>query len=133
MYLDDKNVLQFHQQGFVIIPNVFTREEVARMSDAVGGARVANHTTSMLDTSGLATKLAIWFEIGGDLWSAVTTCPRLVSPLRILIGRRDRLLSRQGHFQGGKDGRSLGVASGLWLLVRPRIRLSAYDQGVHCD
>ncbi len=86
MYLNYKDASLFHQQGFVIVPNVFTPEEVDRMSEAVSGARVANHTTSMLDTTGLTTKLAIWFEIGDDLWSAVTTCPRLVNPLRILMG-----------------------------------------------
>jgi hypothetical protein len=86
MYLNDKDVAVFREQGFVIVPNVFTPEEVDRMSEAVGGERVSKHTTALVDTSGLATKLAIWFEIGDDLWSAVTTCPRLVNPLRILLG-----------------------------------------------
>jgi ectoine hydroxylase-related dioxygenase (phytanoyl-CoA dioxygenase family) len=57
------------------------------MLDAVEhGTRVANTTTTTRDASGLPSKLAIWFEIGEDLWSAVSTAPRLVNGVRILLG-----------------------------------------------
>ena len=104
LYLDDKAAAPFHQSGFVIVPKVFTPEEVARMSEAVGGERVAKHTTSMLDTTGLATKLAIWFELGEDLWSAVTTCPRLVNPLRILMGEEIEFFHGKVIFKEAKKG-----------------------------
>jgi len=104
MYLDEQGVAEFRRDGFLIVPNVFTADEVSLMGEAVGGVRVAKHTTSMLDISGLTTKLAIWFEIGDDLWSAVTTCPRLVNPLRILMGEEIAFFHGKVIFKEAKKG-----------------------------
>lgn len=123
MYLDDKAVAQFHEDGFVIVPNVSTPDEVARMSDTVGEARVANHTTSMLDTTGLTTKLAIWFEIGDDLWPAVTTCPRLVNSLRILMGEEIAFFHSKVIFKEAKKG---GPGSGIRITVTGTTRDSPF-------
>jgi ectoine hydroxylase len=104
MYLNDKDAALFHQQGFLIVPNVFRAEEVAHMSDAVGGPRVANHTASMVDAAGRSSKLAIWFEIGDDLWSAVTTCPRLVNSARILMGEEIAFFHGKVIFKEARKG-----------------------------
>ena len=87
MYLDQSQVEQFHRDGFIIVPDVFRAEEVAAMLDAVeGGNRVASTTVATQDAAGRPSKLAIWFEIGDDIWSAVSTNPRLVNGVRILLG-----------------------------------------------
>ena len=40
-----------------------------------------------MDSSGKATKLAIWCHLGKrDIWTAASTCPRIVSAARILLG-----------------------------------------------
>jgi hypothetical protein len=104
MYLNGRDVARFNEQGFLIVPNVFRPDEVAQMSEAVGGPRVASHTASMVDTGGLSTKLAIWFEIGDDLWSAVTTCPRLVNAVRILMGEEIAFFHGKVIFKEARHG-----------------------------
>src|SRR5688500_2615889 len=86
-FLDDSMAQQFHRDGFLIVPDVFTADEVAARLEAVeGGRRVADTTVATKDAAGRPSKLAIWFELGDDIWSAVSTCPRLVNGIRILLG-----------------------------------------------
>lgn len=87
MHIDNAMVRRFNDDGFVILPDVFSREEVDAMLDAVeSGERVASTTFATTDAKGLPSKLAIWFELGDDIWSALSTCPRLVNGARILLG-----------------------------------------------
>jgi ectoine hydroxylase-related dioxygenase (phytanoyl-CoA dioxygenase family) len=87
MFLDQSHAEQFHRDGYLIVPDVFTPDEVAAMLEAVEtGSRVAGTTVTTQDTAGRPSKLAIWFELGDDIWSAVSTCPRLVNGIRILLG-----------------------------------------------
>jgi ectoine hydroxylase-related dioxygenase (phytanoyl-CoA dioxygenase family) len=85
--LDDILVQQYHRDGFLIVENVFRPDEVAALLDAVEhGDRVAKTTVAPKDAAGKAAKLAIWFDTGTDIWSALSTCPRLVNNVRILLG-----------------------------------------------
>ena len=85
--LDDALVQQYHRDGFLIIENVFRPDEVASLLEAVEhGDRVAKTTVAPKDATGKAAKLAIWFETGTDIWSALSTNPRLVNNVRILLG-----------------------------------------------
>jgi ectoine hydroxylase-related dioxygenase (phytanoyl-CoA dioxygenase family) len=87
MFLDQTLADQFARDGFIIVPDVFRADEIAAMIDAVeSGRRVADTTMSTQDAAGRPSKLAIWFDLGDDIWSAVSTNPRLVNPLRILLG-----------------------------------------------
>ncbi|MCE9589740.1 MAG: phytanoyl-CoA dioxygenase family protein [Planctomycetes bacterium] len=87
MLMDQALVEQYQRDGFVILENVFSAEEVAAMLDAVvHGDRVATTTVEAKDAKGMPSRLAIWFDLGEDIWSAVSTCPRLVNPVRILLG-----------------------------------------------
>jgi ectoine hydroxylase-related dioxygenase (phytanoyl-CoA dioxygenase family) len=66
---------------------VFTPQEVAKMIDAVEhGDRVARTTRTNRDAEGKPSSLAIWHDLGDDIWSAASTCPRLVNNVRILLG-----------------------------------------------
>ncbi len=87
MRLTPDLVTHFHSDGFLHIPNVFSESEVAAMLDAVErGDRVAKTTRASQDSTGRASKLAIWFDLGDDIWSAVSTNPRIVNSMRILMG-----------------------------------------------
>jgi ectoine hydroxylase-related dioxygenase (phytanoyl-CoA dioxygenase family) len=85
--LDDTLVQQYHRDGFLIIEDVFRPAEVAALLHAVEhGDRVAQTTVAPKDATGKAAKLAIWFDTGTDIWSALSTSPRLVNNVRILLG-----------------------------------------------
>jgi len=87
MFLDNNAVQQYHRDGYMIVPDVFTTDEVGAMLDAVErGDRVARTTHETKDAQGMSSKLAIWFDLGEDIWSALTTSPRLVNAVRILLG-----------------------------------------------
>ncbi|GIL14808.1 MAG: L-proline 4-hydroxylase [Chloroflexota bacterium] len=87
IYLNDVLVQQYLRDGFLIVNDVFSRSEVDVLLDAVEhGSRVAETQRALSDTQGRAAKLAIWFDIGNDVWSALTTSPRLVNNARILMG-----------------------------------------------
>ena len=87
MYLDHTGTADFQKDGYVLLENVFSSEEVDTMLDAVqGGSRVAETTRATTDASGKPAKLAIWHELGDDIWTAVSTCPRIVNNVRILLG-----------------------------------------------
>ncbi|MBP3963962.1 phytanoyl-CoA dioxygenase family protein [Paenibacillus lignilyticus] len=87
MIMTQEELAQYHRDGYVLVNNLFDREEIDLMIREIeGGERVAGSTYSNDDRSGLKAKLAIWFELGPDMWSAVSTCPRLVNNVSSLLG-----------------------------------------------
>jgi ectoine hydroxylase-related dioxygenase (phytanoyl-CoA dioxygenase family) len=56
------------------------------LNDVEAGGRVASYTRGNEDASGKKAKLAIWHELGDDIWAAASTNPRIVNNVRILLG-----------------------------------------------
>ncbi|RAP77434.1 phytanoyl-CoA dioxygenase family protein [Paenibacillus montanisoli] len=87
MLFTEEQVSRYDRDGYVLVNQLFTRYEIDLLLQEVeGGDRVAGSTYSTDDSSGLKAKLAIWFELGPDLWSAVSTSPRLVHNVSKLLG-----------------------------------------------
>ncbi len=87
MYLAQHDVERYHRDGYVLVPELFTPAEVqALLAKIEGGGRVAEATRGKADAGGRTTKLAIWHELGDDIWAAASTCPRIVNNVRILMG-----------------------------------------------
>ncbi len=86
MYLTPDDVTKYERDGYVLVPNLFNEREVALMLNAVeSGGRVAATTRGSADTSGRKAKLAIWGDLGDDIWAAASTHPRIVNNVRILM------------------------------------------------
>lgn len=86
-FLTEEHVAQFHRDGYVLVPDLFRPAEISAMlQDVEGGERVAAHTRGNEDQSGRKAKLAIWHELGDDIWAAVSTNPRVVNGVRIILG-----------------------------------------------
>ena len=86
-YLKSEEVAAYHRDGSVIVKNLFSSDEVAAMVASVEqGERVARTTMDRDDGDGRVTRLAIWHELGDDIWSAASTSPRIVNNVRILLG-----------------------------------------------
>jgi hypothetical protein len=86
MYLSEESVEQYQRDGYVIVPRLFHGAEVAAMLDEIGGERVQANTRGKEDTTGRKARLAIWHELGDDIWAAASTNPRLVNGVRVLLG-----------------------------------------------
>jgi ectoine hydroxylase-related dioxygenase (phytanoyl-CoA dioxygenase family) len=68
------------------VPEVFSPEEVRAMIGAVeGGGRVAQKAFDMADTSGKNARLALWSELGDDIWASASTHPGIVNTARMLL------------------------------------------------
>ncbi len=87
MYLSFEDVLKYQKDGYVLVKNLFSQDEINRLIQEVeGGDRVNKTAAGISDSKGKAAKLAIWFELGQDIWSAASTCPRIINNIRILLG-----------------------------------------------
>lgn len=85
-YLNQERVADFERDGYVLAPGLFNEREVAAMLAAVeNGDRVAKTTVGRTDANGKKAKLAIWHELGDDIWAAASTCPRVVNNVRIVL------------------------------------------------
>ena len=106
MYLDQQKVNDYHRDGYVIVERAFHKREVAAMlTEVEGGERVARTTVGRADTSGKKARLAIWHELGDDIWAAASTNPRIVNNARILLGEEiaffhGKVMLKEAHTGG---------------------------------
>ena len=87
MYINDEMKRNFERDGYILLPDVFAQDEVdAMIADIEGGDRVAAATREKDDAGGRKTKLAIWHELGGDIWAAASVAPSVVNSVRMILG-----------------------------------------------
>lgn len=87
MSVNFKDVEKYRRDGFVLVEGLFSPDEIRKMIHEVEqGSDVAASANGVLDRSGRAARLAIWFELKKDIWGAASTCPRIVNTIRILLG-----------------------------------------------
>src|ERR1044072_4825430 len=105
-FIDEAAVWQFHRDGYFFVEDLFSQAEVDAMLKAVeGGDRVASSTSSrQVDSSGKKAKLAIWFEIGNDVWGAASICPRVVTNVRILLNEEAAFFHGKVMLKEAKSG-----------------------------
>lgn len=104
-YLDPDAVAGFRRNGYVRSDSLFSEDEIRILIDAVEtGARVAENTRATEDASGRASKLSIWHELGDDIWTAVSTCPRIVNNIRILLGEEAAFFHGKVMFKDAHEG-----------------------------
>lgn len=86
MYITREQADQYDRDGFLLVEQAFSAAEVEKMLAAVeGGSRVAASKYGSADSTGKKANLALWFDLGDDIWSAASTCPRIVNNVRILM------------------------------------------------
>ena len=79
-------VAGFDRDGYVLVENVFSEAEVAAMlRDVESGERVARTRSGREDSSGKKAGIAIWTELGDDIWAAASSHPHIVNAVRILL------------------------------------------------
>lgn len=86
MFLAAKDIANYKRDGYVLVENLFNEREVAALLAAIeDGGRIQHSIRELSDTSGKKARLALWHELGDDIWAAVSTNPRLVNNIRMLL------------------------------------------------
>ena len=79
----------FDRDGFVQVDGLFTPREseiLLAHAHATGvGGRVRQHLSDMPDADGRSSKLALWTELGDDVFAAVSASRRIVDSARALL------------------------------------------------
>ena len=76
----------YERDGYVLLKDAFSPEEVGAMIDSIeSGSSLDEHTVIRTDAQGKKTRLAIWHVLEDDIWGAASTSPSLVNNVRILL------------------------------------------------
>src|SRR6266508_3796401 len=106
MFLTDDHVAAYHREGYLLVEQLFTEAEVgAMLADVEAGERVSGTTFTFRDSGGKTSRLALWFQLGDDIWAAASTCPRVVNNIRILLGEEiaffhGKVMLKEAHTGG---------------------------------
>ena len=79
-------IAHFDRDGFVFVEGMFSIAEVDILRKAVKSAsRVRKHTIVAHDADDNESPLAIWRDIGEDVFGVVSASPRIVNSMRALL------------------------------------------------
>jgi ectoine hydroxylase-related dioxygenase (phytanoyl-CoA dioxygenase family) len=76
----------FDRDGYVLVPDVFTPREIEILLENVTkDGRATKHQFNMPDSAGRSSKLSLWSDISDDVFGAVSSSPRVVNNVRMLL------------------------------------------------
>ena len=79
-------IADFDRDGFVFVDGMFSIDEVDILRKAVKSAsRVREHTIVAHDADDNEPPLAIWRDVGEDVFGVVSASPRIVKSIRALL------------------------------------------------
>lgn len=77
--INDEQVNQFHRDGYVIVKNFFSADEINKLySIAIEDQVMRNNAVDLNDQSGKKTRLTLWFNPGDDVYSLLLRSKRMV-------------------------------------------------------
>lgn len=82
-----EEVEAFHRDGYVLVDDLFNREEIASLRDFAKTDRdLEKQALERRDGEGGITRLRVWNTAGDDLYGLVARSPRVVDPLEQVLG-----------------------------------------------
>ncbi|MEE2913093.1 MAG: phytanoyl-CoA dioxygenase family protein [Pseudomonadota bacterium] len=86
--LGQRAVDDFHEDGFLMIPDYFPLDEMERFSEIARRDReiLLNYPYTSLDADGRPTKLFVWSKLRDDIYSAYARHQALVTPWTQFLG-----------------------------------------------
>src|SRR4051812_37376200 len=84
--LTDAQIRSFNDDGYVMIPGLFDRDEVGILHEVAKSDRAIKNAGAMADGGGGASKIWLTTELRQDVYSAVSHSGRVVNPLEQLFG-----------------------------------------------
>jgi len=84
--ISDKEVQQFHKDGYVIFRGFFTKPEISKLYGiAIDDTLMRENAMDLNDQSGKKTRLTLWFNPGDDIYSLVLRSQRMVHSVAKLL------------------------------------------------
>ncbi|MEM7534309.1 MAG: phytanoyl-CoA dioxygenase family protein [Chloroflexota bacterium] len=85
--LSAEQIQSFYDDGYLIVPDFFDREETelllaAAQSDPV----LQEHTLDVDDRSGKSSQIVVWNHPGDDIWGMVSRSHRVVDAMEAMLG-----------------------------------------------
>jgi hypothetical protein len=84
--ISPSQIESYKQDGFVILPQLFSREEIALLFSVATDETVTSNSFDLNDQDGKKTKLTLWFTAGDDSFGLMSRCKRMVESVRQLLG-----------------------------------------------
>jgi len=85
-HLNQADAAHFHRDGYVLVRNFFSKEEINKLySIAVGDRVMQQHATQVTDKAGKQTKLTLWYTPGEDVYSLLLRSERMVKGAALLL------------------------------------------------
>lgn len=75
---------RYREQGYLILPGLFSPTEVQALLQELDAPFVRERAYPTHDAAGGASRFAIWYELRSDLWGAASMAPRILDPLAFL-------------------------------------------------
>lgn len=89
MQFTQSHLETYQRDGYVIIPQFFSPEEVNLLYQvAIGDKVVSAHSIDRTDAAGLKTKLALWYQLDDSLYSKFARAERIVKGVEMILGGR---------------------------------------------
>lgn len=76
----------YHRDGFLILPQLFSREEIALLYSVATDDSVTSNSFDLNDQEGKKTKLTLWFTAGDDSFGLMSRCQRMIKSVQQLLG-----------------------------------------------
>lgn len=85
--LSDAQVSQYHEDGYVLVPGLFDREEIELLArSAKEDAELDKRSFGRADGEGGVVRLSLWNHPGDGIYGAFARCERMVRSCEKLLG-----------------------------------------------
>jgi ectoine hydroxylase-related dioxygenase (phytanoyl-CoA dioxygenase family) len=86
MILTSAQKTSFEKDGYLLIPQLFTWEEIDLLYEVATNDKVISEKSyERGDKNGMSTRLALWYDLDDDIYSIVARSKRIVAPVRDLL------------------------------------------------
>jgi hypothetical protein len=83
----EKHLAEYHQNGFVVVKNLFSNSEIEILYNTAINDNVINRKSyDRIDASGLKTKLALWYTLDDSIYSKLASSKRIVDGVEMILG-----------------------------------------------
>ncbi len=86
MNLSDTQVSEFHQQGYVFLPDVFNPDEIAALTTELEGIFVQDRPENVREKNGRAVRTTFAAHTFNEAFARLGRHPRLINPVMQLLG-----------------------------------------------
>ena len=117
--LSAAQVAQYEEEGFLLLPDFFPRQDMDQMlAIARADQALQDNANDRLDGAGKVSRLSLRYDLPASVYSAYARHRAIVEPMEQLIGDEVFHYHHKMMLKKTPSGWSVGMASGLRLLVR---------------